>query len=100
MFWDSLCHRYSDPMTLLSHYIRTGRMCEFIEEFIDIVNRERNEEKNWEYFLHKVFDKSYNDFLKEIEHAEPAEPEEVDMEQVETTVKNSMKILESFNLEL
>lgn len=83
-------------MMLLNHYICSGRLCEFIDEYINIVNKERSDEKNWEYFLHKIFDKSYNDFLKEVEP--PEEPEEVDMEQVETTVQNSMKILDSLSI--
>ena len=60
-------------------------------------NEEVKEEAHWEFYLHKVFDKSFADYLKEVE--EPKMPETADMKQVETTVKNSMNILENFNME-
>ncbi len=69
-------------------------MCEFIVEINDITTAE---EKHWDFYLHKVFDKSFADYLKEVE--EPKMPETADMKQVETTVKNSMNILENFNME-
>lgn len=65
-------------------------MCEFIVEINDITA----EEKHWDFYLHKVFDKSFADYLKEVQ--KPAEPEPADMKQVETTVKNSMNILDTF----
>lgn len=95
--WDMLYQRYSDPMMLLDQMLQTGRLYEFIGEFIDIRNEETKEKVQWELYLHRVFDKSYAEFLNEVE--EPAQPEEADMKQVETTVKNSMNILENFNME-
>lgn len=68
-------------------------MCEFIVEVNDIAA----EEKHWDFYLHKVFDKSFADYLKEVQ--KPAEPETADMKQVETTVKSSMNILENFKLD-
>ena len=65
-------------------------MCEFIVEINDITT----EERHWDFYLHKVFDKSFAEYLKEVQ--KPAEPETADMKQVETTVKNSMNILDTF----
>lgn len=95
--WDMLYQRYSDPMMLLNQMLQAGRMCEFIDKIIDIKNEEVKEETRWEFYLHKVFDKSFADYLKEVE--EPKMLETADMKQVETTVKNSMNILENFNME-
>lgn len=80
-------------MMLLNQMLQAGKMCEFIVEINDITA----EEKHWDFYLHKVFDKSFADYLKEVE--EPKMPETADMKQVETTVKNSMNILENFNME-
>ena len=86
-------------MMLLDHYVKAGRLCEFLDEIIRIKNNELEDKANWEYFLHKVFDKSYSEFMKEIGKATmPAEPEVMEVEQIETTVKNSMEILESFKM--
>lgn len=95
--WDLLYQRYSDPMMLLDQMIQAGRLCEFIKEFIDIRNDEVKEKVQWELYLHKVFDKTYEEFLKDVK--EPAQLEEADMKQVETTVKSSINILENFNLD-
>ena len=78
---------------LLNQMLQAGKMCEFIVE----INEFAAEEKHWDFYLHKVFDKSFADYLKEVE--EPKMPETADMKQVETTVKNSMNILENFNIE-
>nr|DAT75484.1 MAG TPA: hypothetical protein [Caudoviricetes sp.] len=80
-------------MMLLNQMLQAGRMCEFIVEVNDITA----EEKHWDFYLHKVFDKSFADYLKEVQ--KPAEPETADMKQVETTVKSSMNILENFKLD-
>lgn len=85
-------------MVLLNNYLNAGRLSEFISGLIDIVNKEEAEEKNWQYFLHKVFDKSYNDFVKDIKPASQEAAEEVTEEQVETTIMNSMDVLASFSL--
>lgn len=95
--WDMLYQRYSDPTVLLDQMLQAGRMCEFIGEVVDIKNKETEEEAQWEFYLHKVFSKSFADYLKEVQ--KPAELETADMTQVETTVKSSMNILENFTFE-
>ena len=47
---------------LFDNLIATGRFLEFILEFIDI----RNEEKIYDYWLHKVFDKGFEEFKKQV----------------------------------
>jgi hypothetical protein len=79
---------------LLNQMIRAGQFCEFIVEINDIVV----EEKHWEFYLHKVFEMSFADYLKSVRTQTPAEPEIADMKKVETTVKNSMDILKEFDL--
>lgn len=51
-----------------------------------------NEKTLWEFYLHKVFDKSFEEFKNSISgQIMPAK------EDVETTVKNSMDMLQNFN---
>ena len=94
--WDVLYQRYGDPTMLLDNMIRAGRLSEFVDEFITIKNEETKDKTLWEFFLHKVYDKTYSDYLKEVDG--PSEPETADMEQIETTVKNSMNLLDSFDM--
>lgn len=88
---DLLFKRYANPFLLLDNLIATGRFLEFILEFIDI----RNEEKIYDYWLHKVFDKGFEKFKKQVMGNN--EIADVDNQNVETTINESMNILNNFN---
>lgn len=60
-------------------------------EFFNI----RNEEMAWDVWLHKVYDKSFEDFKNSMDGMQ--ENKGFTKEQVETTVKDSMNILIDFN---
>lgn len=90
---DLLFKRYADPFTLLDGYIQTSRMCEFIHAFIE----QKTEDEKWEYFLHKVWDKSYSEFCVALQTSQDLH--EMSEEDIETTVKKSMEILGNFNPE-
>lgn len=86
-FLDLVFSKYASPFLLLDGYIRTGRFEEFIAEFIDM----ENERTTWEFYLHKVDNKTFAEFKAEIEPTPHVEPEDI-----ETTVSESMKILNGF----
>lgn len=88
---DLLFKRYANPFLLFDNLIATGRFLEFILEFIDI----RNEEKIYDYWLHKVFDKGFEEFKKQV--MGDNEIADVDNQNVETTINESMNILNNFN---
>lgn len=67
--------------------IQTGRLSEFVAEFI----RMDNEKTIWEYFLHKVYDKSYDDFKRSIMPRQ--KPTQAD---IKTTVNDAKSILDGF----
>lgn len=84
---DLLFNRYASPFLLLDGMLETGRFSEYVRKFIDI----QNEEKIYNLWMHKVYDKSYADFKEQITPAKPAIP--VDLE---TTIRGSKEILNSF----
>ena len=88
---DLLFKRYADPFSLLNGYIQTGRFSEFIRSFCE----RQTEDEMWEYFLHKVYDKSYADFKATLQTSQDLQT--MSDADVETTVKNSMAILGNFN---
>lgn len=96
--WDVLYQRYGNPTMLLDQMIQVGRLSEFISEVVKIQNEETKDKTLWEFFLHKVHDRTYGEYLKEMD-SDNQEPETADMEQVEATVKNSMNILNNFNMQ-
>ena len=55
------------------------------------------EKYDWEFFLHKIFDKSYQEFKEEIKINK--QNQEMSEQFIETTVKHSMDILNTFNPE-
>ena len=85
--------RYGNPIDLMQGMLESGQFCEFIDNVVNIRNEEVNEKTMWEYYLHRVFDMGFDEFLKAAEPPKPA-----DMDEVETTVKASQEILKSFKI--
>ena len=90
---DLLFKRYADPFSLMTGYIQTSRMCEFIHAFIE----QKTEDDRWEYFIHKVWDKSYSEFCATLQTSQDLQ--EMSDDDIEATVKKSMNILGNFNPE-
>ena len=84
---DLLFTRYASPFVLLDGLIMTNSLNSFVDDFFDFVN----EERNWEFFLHKVYDQSWSDFVKEIEQSENQKP--VDLG---ATIVKSKNMLNNF----
>lgn len=84
---DLLFSKYASPFLFLDTMLDAGR---FFESVIEIIQAD-NEKTLWEFYLHKVHDKSFDDFKKSLEADKP-----VPKEQVETTVINSKSILDNF----
>ena len=93
--WDMLYQRYSNPTVLLNQFIETGRLDEFVLEFIDIRNQEMKEKVQWEFYLHRVHDMTWDEFTN---INEQPEEQEADMDKVEAQVKASIGILENFRV--
>ncbi len=87
---DLLFKRYADPFSLVDGYIQTSRLCEFIGVFIE----QKIESDRWEYWLHKVWDKTYPEFIEALHTSQDLQ--EMSDEDIETTIKKSMDILGNF----
>lgn len=92
---DLLFKRYASPYLFVDGMIQTGRFCEFVTDFIGTTNKEKEDESNWEFFLHKVWDCTFNDFKDEIKINK--ENQGMSERKIETTVKHSMDILKNFS---
>ena len=71
---DLLFVRYASPFILLDSFITTNSLNDFVTDFFNFVIEERNEKSQWEFFLHKVYDKSWNEFSNEIVQEENQKP--------------------------
>ena len=93
---DLLYQRYASPFSFMDGMIQTGRFSEFVVDFIKTVKKEEQGRKNWEFFLHKVWDEiTFEDFQKDIEIN--AKNQNMSAKTIETTVNESMDILKNFN---
>ena len=64
-------------------------------EFIRTFFKQRADDEQWEYFLHKVWDKSYPEFQEALQTAQSLH--NMSETDIETTVQKSMNILENFS---
>ena len=94
---DLLSQRYASPCFVLNGIIQTGRLLEFVDEIMRITKSEKEDQANWEFFLHKVFEGSFNDFLEE-QRINKAN-QELSARTIETTIQHSNNILNNFNPE-
>ena len=82
-------------MVILDKMIQAKRLTEFIREFVKIRNQELEDQTRWEFWLHRVFDMTFKEFLSKTEQA--AETEEVLPDEVlQATVLESMGIINGF----
>ena len=91
---DLLFKRYASPFILIDNLILTNSSSSFIDDLIDFINKEKEEQINWEFFLHKVFDKSWKEFCDEV--SQPIDDKEIDLG---ATVKKSKDMLNNFTPE-
>ena len=84
---DLLFHRYASPFLLLDQIIRAGDLSEVVSPLWEI----EEEEKEWQYFLAKVFDKSFSDFKESMKPQQGMSKQEI-----ETTISESMSMINSF----
>ena len=94
---DLLSKRYASPCFVLNGMIQTGRLLDFVDEILQITKSEEEDRVNWEFFLHKVFEGSFNDFLEE--QRINRENQQMSARTIETTIQHTNKILNNFNPE-
>ena len=87
---DLLFTRYASPFVLLDGLILTNSLNNYVDDFFGFIN----EDREWEFFLHKVYDKSWSEFSKEIEQSENQKPVDLD-----ATLVKSKNMLNNFTPE-
>lgn len=90
---DLLFLRYASPFLLIDQLISMGTFFDFIDKMFE----EYNEQKLWDYYLHKVDASiSYNDWKSEQGISCNTSSEKLTKNEIETTLKESLKIANSF----
>ena len=78
----------------MDQMILTGRFAEFTNTVLELYNKEQEEKTTWEYWLHRVYDKSYADFVSMVSTQNRAAPTQED---IKSTIEGSFSILKSFD---
>lgn len=86
---DLLFSKYASPFVLIDELLSNGDFFDWVIEFINA----ENDRQIWEMWLHKIFDKSFEEFRNSIIETQP---DEMDKEQLETTFNHSKSILNDF----
>jgi hypothetical protein len=92
---DLLYQRYASPFSFIERMIKSGGFYNFVVEFDKTIAKEKEEKQNWEFFLHKVWDGSYQDFIADVENNKKNLT--MTKRTIETTVQHSMNILNNFS---
>ena len=85
-----LFQRYSSPMVYLDRMIATGRLHEFVDEFVNIKNEEMEDKTLWEVWLHRIFDKGFDEFKKSLRGETKAAPTLEELKSIAMESKNIM----------
>lgn len=81
-------------MVLLDRMIRMRRFEEFVRELVQMHNEELEDKQLWEIWLHRIFDKGFDEFKKSLGgHNEKAAPTQ---EEVKSIAMDSRNILAGF----
>ena len=94
---DRLFARYADPFSFMQNMIRVERFSEFVESLWTTTEKERNDREVWEFYLHRVLDKTLDEFKEELRVQ--AMNRNISARELETTINHSMNILKNFNPE-
>ena len=84
--------RYSNPFSLFDELIESNQF----NDFIMTLNTKYIEDLEYELWLHKVYDKSFEEFKKDISISRDAQAGYMNEDDVKATVKKSNEILSNF----
>lgn len=92
---DLLHKRYASPFSYLDSLISNGQFNEFVQFLLNKVSEEKNDAMLWEFFLHKVYDKSFSEWKSELS-SERGAADVMDEAKKEEIIARSSAILNGF----
>lgn len=91
-----LFHRYANPLILIDRMIQSNRLDAFVKGFVEIHNEELEDRTQWEFYLHKVFDMTWTDFINTVKNGKKETQGALSQEELESTVADSLNIINGF----
>lgn len=92
---DLLAQRYASPFLMLDEFIRLHQLHEFTMEIMETIADEKAHDARWQYYLHKVFDMSFEEYVRRCKQPEQQEGK-MSYEEIGNVINDSKKMLEGF----
>ena len=94
---DLLSQRYANPFLILDNFIKINQLYELTVDILKTIADEKIHDARWEYYLHKVWEMSFEDYVKECERMQHEKSEQhMTHEQIGNVINDSKKMLEEF----
>ena len=93
---DLLFREYASPFILLDKVIGAGQLMDFLEVF----DKKQQHNELWEFYIHKLppwDERTFEQFKHDLHVGKPKIERPTD-EQLETTIKDSYKIMQNFEM--
>ena len=92
---DLLAQRYASPLLILDEFIRIHQLHDFVTETLKTIADEKIHDIRWQFYLHKVFDMTFEEFERKCEQPQH-EGSEMSHEDIGNIINDSRKMLEGF----
>lgn len=92
---DLLAQRYASPFLMLDEFIRLHQLHDFVIEILKTIADEKVHEARWQFYLHKVYDITFDEYVRRCELSQKEE-EYMTHEEIGNVINESKKMLEGF----
>lgn len=92
---DLLAQRYASPFLILDDFIRLQQLHDFVLEILKMIAEEKVHDARWQYYLHKVFDMSFEEYVQKCEQPQNQE-KEMSNQEIGNVINESKMMLDGF----
>lgn len=92
---DLLAQRYASPLLILDEFIRIHQLYDFVTEILKTIANEKIHDIRWQFYLHKVFDMTFEEYLRRCERTQH-EGREMSHKDIGNIINDSRKMLDGF----
>ena len=92
---DLLSQRYASPFLILDEFIRLQQLHEFVVKTMKTIADEKVREARWQYYLHRVYDMSFEEYVRRCEEPE-RKKQGMSHEEIGKVINDSKRMVEGF----
>jgi len=92
---DMLSQRYACPFLVLDEFIRLQQLHDFLYEILKTIAEEKTHKSRWEFYLHKVYDMTFDEYVQLCENP-PQQEQDMTHEQIGNVINESKMMLDGF----